>query len=224
MIGESQDNTKFSLSKNLKSTKITKPLSSSFCFASGLHSCDFTAALAALRSFEPESTLNFSLELNMCHFTWEGKKKMHKPQPWPCELPAGHERSLSINLPTIKWHYFSRHTGDPPAVILSSRQCLCFIISFLFLSFPSHLHSNKSSSFLKFHVQKLDRWFLNTLLLVLEVKEGKLKPVNACFFSLMCVPSLCLGMPWSSRLLLTPCPHCLILLWGQWNAFVPFLE
>lgn len=101
--------------------------------------------------------------------------------------------SLSINLPTIKWHYFSGHTGDPPAITLSSRQHLCLIISFLSLSFPSHPHSNKSSSSLKLHVQQLDRWFVNTLLLIMAVKEGTLKPVNACFFSLMCVPSFCLA-------------------------------
>lgn len=85
VIGESQGNTRFSLSKNLKlkSTKITKPLSSSFCFASGFHSCDFTAALATLRSSEPGFTRNFHRELNLCHFSQEGKKKMHKPQPWP---------------------------------------------------------------------------------------------------------------------------------------------
>lgn len=75
-------------------------------------------------------------------------------------------------------HYFSGHTGDPPAITPSSRQCLCSIISFLPLSFPS---SNKSRSFLKLHVQQLDRWLLNTSLLIMEVKEGILKPVNACF-------------------------------------------
>lgn len=97
-------------------------------------------------------------------------------------------------------------------------------LSLLSLSFPSHPHSNKSSSSLKLY-SRLNRWYTkhSPLLLKVEVQEGCLNHCTLFLFSSMCVSSFCFVCPRPSlsRLLLSPCPYCLLLLLGIVNCLCP---